>query len=109
MAVVESDQVQHRAHLLLVLNVHGWLQGSAGGTNTAGPDLNTGAVNQDREAYALAAGFALGLINIGRGHASSGVSAANGGIVETLKRLILGGAWGVCLSDVHGYEHRYSA
>lgn len=50
------------------------------------------SINQDREAYALAAGFALGLINLGRGRWSSGVS--NGSIAETLRRLILGGAWG---------------
>lgn len=49
-------------------------------------------VNQDREAYTLSAGFALGLINIGKGRWSSGVS--NGSIAETLRRLIVGGAWG---------------
>jgi hypothetical protein len=65
------------------------VQGSAGGTNTAAQDAGTGAVNADREAYALAAGWALGLVNIGRGHACS-----SGGAVDSLRRLILGGAWG---------------
>jgi hypothetical protein len=68
------------------------LQGNAGGPNT-GPDVAAVSINQDREAYALAAGFALGLINLGRGRWSSGIS--NGSIAETLKRLILGGAWGM--------------
>ena len=76
-----------------------FLQGNVGGTNTAAQDAGTGAVNQDREAYALSAGFALGLINIGRGHDSSGVPAANGGVVESLRRLILGGAWGAGALD----------
>lgn len=67
------------------------MQGNAGGPNT-GPDVAAVSINQDREAYALAAGFALGLINLGRGRWSSGVS--NGSIAETLRRLILGGAWG---------------
>ena len=54
-------------------------------------------MNHDREAYGLAAGFALGLINLGRGHTASGMSHAHGGIVESLKSLVLGGAWGAPL------------
>ena len=46
-------------------------------------------IPQDRESFALSAGFALGLVNLGRGHASSG--AACSCIVEKLKRLIMGG------------------
>jgi hypothetical protein len=68
------------------------VQGSGGGPNTA-VDQASGAVNQDREAHALAAGFSLGLINIGRGQAAAGVATGSGGLVESLKRLVRGGAW----------------
>lgn len=47
-----------------------------------------GVIPQDRENFALSAGFALGLVNLGRGHASSGSS--NESIVDKLKRLIAG-------------------
>lgn len=73
----------------------GRLQGNAGGPNTGG-EASAVTVNQDREAYTLSAGFALGLINIGKGRWSSGVS--NGSIAETLRRLIVGGAWGTLSS-----------
>jgi hypothetical protein len=69
------------------------MQGSGGGPNTA-VDQVSGAVNQDREAHALAAGFSLGLINIGRGHAAAGVTTGSGSLVESLKRLVRGGACG---------------
>ena len=68
------------------------VQGAAGGTNTAAPDHGGNTVNQDREAYALAAGWAFGMINLGRGQAAAGSAA--GGALESLRRLILGGAWG---------------
>lgn len=53
-----------------------------------------GVIPQDRENFALSAGFALGLVNLGRGHASSGSS--NEGIVNKLKRLIAGSDQGMC-------------
>ena len=70
------------------------VQANNAGTNTGGPDQAGSAVGQEREAYALAAGFSLGLINVGRGHAAAGMSVGSGGLVETLKRLIIGSSAG---------------
>ena len=70
------------------------MQGGGAHGNAGGADGAGGAVSHDREAYALAAGFSLGLINLGRGHSAAGSAHANGGMLAALKSLILGGAWG---------------
>ncbi|KAK9819157.1 hypothetical protein WJX81_007920 [Elliptochloris bilobata] len=49
----------------------------------------SGAVAQDREGYALAAGLALGLITLGRGHDAAGLADMH--IVDRLRHFMVGG------------------
>ncbi len=56
---------------------------SAAQRNNADPAGASGAVAQDREGYALAAGLALGLITLGRGHDAAGIADLH--IVDRLR------------------------
>ncbi len=56
----------------IMLEEIGRRPGAANGEE--GPGVNGGAVTQDREGYALAAGLALGLVTLGRGQNAPGLS-----------------------------------